>query len=116
MGRKKADVLAECLDALLMGAEPGDILKRYPRYTEELSGLLEVAKRVRATAPNFQVLPQPERIAYLLRLPELPEREPDTDRLYSGFVVIALALSVLLLQTGITTALGLGAMALGLGV
>jgi hypothetical protein len=58
--RSKVDILAECVDALLVGQEPNDILEHYPEAIEELSPLMNTVRKVRATSNNFEVLMRPE--------------------------------------------------------
>jgi hypothetical protein len=58
--RSKADILAECVDALLVGKDSDTVLKRYPECVDELSALMSTVRKVRAASNSFQVLVRPE--------------------------------------------------------
>jgi hypothetical protein len=109
---RRADILAECIDALFRGAEPEEVLRRYPKDASDIAPLVETARRLRSTRPDFEALDESEVVRRLLRTPVLPERPSEADRASTlGAVVLALSMAVLFqLYSGAIAAVAVAAM------
>jgi hypothetical protein len=76
---KRADILAECIEALFRGDDPEEVLRSYPGDAEDLAPLIEIARRLRSTVEESESLDESEVVQRLLRTPVLPDPSSEAD-------------------------------------
>ena len=106
---RRAEILAECVDALLSGRDPYVTLELHQTEVAEARRLVETAKRVRSSVASFRdsvQLPSGEP----LRLPE-PRRAADVGGTVCGALMMAFTLLVLLaFNSGLPTTIEVSVM------